>query len=203
MGLDLYQCNKFGRTCSIQPNDRIVDEAGTRMLSCTGCRFKIEGPPIDVVVTCHNYERFLDECLESIHGAASVIVVDDSSDNAAEVERIAIANSAVYLQVDLHSPHLARGAGFKLCKSPLVCFLDADNTHQPGYLNEAAKLFDANPRLAIVYADLAYFGDESNTANDTMLALGTACNNAKKNVAAACEGKAEADQVYQFDDKKK
>lgn len=50
---------------------------------------------------------------------------------------------------------------------------------------------------------MAYFCDESNTANDTMLALGTACNNAKKNVAAACEGKAEADQVYQFDDKKK
>lgn len=163
LGLDLYHCNKGGRTCSIQPNDRIVDMAGTRMLSCTGCRFRIEGPPIDVVVTCHNYERFLDECLESIHGAASVIVVDDSSDNGSEVERIATAHGAKYLRVDLHSPHLARGAGFALCKSPLVCFLDADNTHQPGYLNEAAKLFDANPRLAIVYADLAYFGDENRT----------------------------------------
>jgi hypothetical protein len=50
---------------------------------------------------------------------------------------------------------------------------------------------------------MAYFCDESNTANDMMLALGTACNNAKKNVAAACEGKGEADQVYQFDDKSK
>lgn len=50
---------------------------------------------------------------------------------------------------------------------------------------------------------MAYFCDENNTANDMMLALGTACNNAKKNVAAACEGKAEADQVYQFDDKGK
>ena len=41
-----------------------------------------------------------------------------------------------------------------------------------------------------------YFCDTSNSANDTMVALGTACNNAKKNVAEACEGKRDADPVY-------
>lgn len=38
---------------------------------------------------------------------------------------------------------------------------------------------------------------------DTMQVLGTACTNAKKNVAASCEGKIEADQKYEFQDSKK
>jgi hypothetical protein len=37
--------------------------------------------------------------------------------------------------------------------------------------------------------------------NDTMVAIGTACTNAKKNAQAACEGKVEADKKYEFKDK--
>lgn len=51
-------------------------------------------------------------------------------------------------------------------------------------------------------SQMAYFCDEKNSAADSMVAIGTACNNAKKNAAAACEGKVEADQAYKFDDKK-
>lgn len=38
-------------------------------------------------------------------------------------------------------------------------------------------------------------------AKDTMVTIGTACNNAKKNMAAACDGKVEPDQKYEFKDK--
>jgi hypothetical protein len=48
-------------------------------------------------------------------------------------------------------------------------------------------------------SQMEYFCDSSRAANDTMVAMGTACENAKKNVAAACEGKAEADKAYQFE----
>lgn len=44
-----------------------------------------------------------------------------------------------------------------------------------------------------------YFCNEQNSANDTMVAVGTACRNAKLNVAAACEGKVEEDKAYKFD----
>ena len=40
-------------------------------------------------------------------------------------------------------------------------------------------------------------------SNDIMMQVPIACNNAKKNMAAACEGKSEADQPYQFEDTKK
>ena len=48
---------------------------------------------------------------------------------------------------------------------------------------------------------MEYFCDASRAANDTMVATGTACTNAKKNVAAACEGKVESDKAYKFDEK--
>lgn len=47
-----------------------------------------------------------------------------------------------------------------------------------------------------------YFCDEKNAANDSMVAIGTACNNAKNNVKAACEGVDTPDPEYKFEDKK-
>ncbi|MEO5861038.1 MAG: hypothetical protein ABIW48_01820 [Burkholderiales bacterium] len=52
-------------------------------------------------------------------------------------------------------------------------------------------------------SQMDYFCSKENVGGDTLVSLGTACNNAKKNVAAACEGKAEADQKYEFSDSKK
>ncbi len=46
---------------------------------------------------------------------------------------------------------------------------------------------------------MEYFCNDQNSANDTMVAVGTACTNAKNNVAAACEGKVEEDKAYKFD----
>jgi hypothetical protein len=48
-------------------------------------------------------------------------------------------------------------------------------------------------------SQMEYFCDTSRGAGDTMVAVGTACENAKKNVAAACEGKVEDDKPYKFD----
>jgi hypothetical protein len=40
-------------------------------------------------------------------------------------------------------------------------------------------------------------------ANDIMVQVPIACNNAKRNLAAACEGKVDADRKYEFNDSKK
>jgi hypothetical protein len=48
-------------------------------------------------------------------------------------------------------------------------------------------------------SQMEYFCDPARGAGDTMVAVGTACENAKKNVAAACEGKVEEDKAYKFD----
>ena len=46
---------------------------------------------------------------------------------------------------------------------------------------------------------MAYFCDESNAGSDSMVAIGTACTNAKNNVKAACEGIDTPDAEYKFD----
>ncbi|MEK6209638.1 MAG: hypothetical protein AABM64_04560 [Pseudomonadota bacterium] len=48
-----------------------------------------------------------------------------------------------------------------------------------------------------------YFCNPANAASDSMVAIGTACTNAKNNVKEACEGIVEPDKTYEFDDKKK
>lgn len=58
-------------------------------------------------------------------------------------------------------------------------------------------------KCADAKSQMDYFCSKDKESSDTLISLGTACNNAKKNVAASCEGKVEADQTYQFDDKKK
>jgi hypothetical protein len=45
---------------------------------------------------------------------------------------------------------------------------------------------------------MEYFCNGGGNPNDMMMQF-TACDNAKKNVAAACEGKADPDQAYKFD----
>lgn len=46
---------------------------------------------------------------------------------------------------------------------------------------------------------MAYFCDESNAGGDSMVQIGTACNNAKNNVKEACEGIVQPDAEYKFD----
>jgi len=52
-------------------------------------------------------------------------------------------------------------------------------------------------------SQMEYLCNPDNAASDSMVAIGTACNNAKNNVKEACEGIVEPDKTYQFDDKKK
>jgi len=52
-------------------------------------------------------------------------------------------------------------------------------------------------------SQMEYFCNPANAASDSMVAIGTACTNAKSNVKEACEGIVEPDKKDEFDDKKK
>ncbi len=47
-----------------------------------------------------------------------------------------------------------------------------------------------------------YYCEGKNDPNDIFTQANIACNNAKRNMAAACEGKLEPDAEYKFEDKK-
>lgn len=156
---DIHHCHRLNQICT--PHDRGVKAKGEPIPVCAACSLReLLLPVVDVIVTVHNDQRFLAEALDSIRTVGNVFVVDDASDDPAEIEAICAGRKLKLIRVEHRSPHLARGAGFALVTSPLVCFLDCDNRLEPGYLESAEDLFTANPRLAIAYPDLQHFGDD-------------------------------------------
>ena len=69
----------------------------------------------------------------------------------------------------------------------------ADHHTEQERLQRAGNCNDAKQQME-------YFCDESNAGSDSMVAIGTACTNAKNNVKAACEGIDQPDAEYKFDD---
>ena len=68
----------------------------------------------------------------------------------------------------------------------------ADHHSEKERLERAGNCSDAKKQMA-------YFCDESNAGSDSMVAIGTACTNAKNNVKAACEGIETPDAEYTFE----
>lgn len=121
-------------------------------------------PPVDVIITAHNYGQFLRECLDSVlcqESLASVVVVDDASDDGtAEIVDSYASQGVQYRRIEAHDVCSARYTGLHCGDAPFVLFLDADNKLAPGYLREAAKQLAVNERVGIVACDLQCFGAE-------------------------------------------
>jgi hypothetical protein len=64
----------------------------------------------------------------------------------------------------------------------------ADNDTRGGTCEDAKKQHE-------------YYCEGKNDPNDIFTQANIACNNAKRNMAAACEGKVEADSEYKFEQK--
>ncbi|HLK12699.1 MAG TPA: glycosyltransferase family A protein [Candidatus Binatia bacterium] len=96
---------------------------------------------VSVIVTVHNYEQFVDECLGSVLASVDVlpevIVVDDASSDgsATRVRRFMTAHpelpiAFVTLPVN-HGLPFARNEGFRRARSEHVLVLDVDNLLYP------------------------------------------------------------------------
>ncbi len=135
-----------------------------------------DGPvPADLVsvcVTVFNYERYLDDCLNSIaaqtHQNLDVVIVDDKSDKDDSLA-VAVAwaqeHAARFYRISVlthprnQGPAAARNSAFTHALGESVFIIDADNEIYPRCI---ARLYAAlqDSGFDAAYSQLEYFGDE-------------------------------------------
>lgn len=118
---------------------------------------------VTIVVTNHNYGRFLEEAVASAldqdGGSPRVVVVDDGSTDA---HTLAVLDR-LHAIVDVHRQVnagvvAARNAGLALAETPYVLILDADDRLRPRTLNALRKPLDDDARLGFAYGITRFCG---------------------------------------------
>lgn len=109
---------------------------------------------VDVVVTNHNYGRFLAEALESAcaqsYPAVRVIAVDDGSTDHSRAVLEDFADRVEVVLQDRGGQAAALNAGFERSRGDVLILLDADDRLRPDAAGAVAAAFAADPGLAKV-----------------------------------------------------
>lgn len=126
----------------------------------TPVRTEKKSVPVDVVVTCHNYGRFLKACLDSIMNQTAMpasirVILDRCTDNSQ-----AIADQfegIVSVSVDYGDPVKSRAEGIKRGLAEFILLVDADNTLPDKFIQTAVEAVSSE-NVVCVYPDLRKFG---------------------------------------------
>lgn len=128
-------------------------------------------PKVSVVVPCYNHGEFLLETLDSVQVQTytdyEIIVVNDGSTDEATVrllESLKRPKTRIIHTIN-RGVSAARNRGISEANGEYILPLDADDKVGPGYLEQAIKLFENNPDIAIVYCERVLFGEREGTAS--------------------------------------
>jgi hypothetical protein len=118
-----------------------------------------DGLAVDIVVTNHDYGRYLGGAVASAigqtHPRVNVIVVDDgSTDESREVLRGFEGRAEVVLK-ERGGQASALNAGIERCSGDVLLLLDADDVLRPEAAERVAAAFEADPGLAKVQFRMA------------------------------------------------
>jgi glycosyltransferase involved in cell wall biosynthesis len=131
---------------------------------------------ITVIITDHNYARFLPECLESVQRQTLqpvqvLVICDRCTDQNYEASVVACRNSKIpgirWIRTDFGNVQLARSEGLKQATGTAILFLDADNLLDCEFLKESAcDLGDSRPQVAAVFPVIRKFRVRSHSICD-------------------------------------
>ena len=121
-------------------------------------------PQTTIFVISHNYERFLAEAIDSAlaqddEAGCRVVVVDDGSTDGSR-DLVGTYGDRVEL-VTKPNTGLAdtRNHAARLCRTPYLLFLDADNRLPPEFVRLTRSALEATG-ATFAYTQLRYFGDD-------------------------------------------
>jgi glycosyltransferase involved in cell wall biosynthesis len=121
---------------------------------------------VSIIVTAHNYDRYVDECLDSCLGqedtslSYEVIVVDDGSTDNTPILLTQRNDPRLHvLRIENSGIELASNLGFATARGSFIVRVDADDVLELDYLARMA------PRLSLeygfFYADYSIIDDDS------------------------------------------
>ena len=121
---------------------------------------------IAAIVTCRDLGRTLDEAVHSLQRqtrpASELLIVDDGSTDVYTRQVVArLERDGLRIA---HGPgrgaSAARNLGAAMTSSEYLVWLDADDTLEPTYFEEAFRILEANDSVTWVSSWLRMFGDE-------------------------------------------
>jgi glycosyltransferase involved in cell wall biosynthesis len=113
-------------------------------------------PAISVILPVHNREDTLGRAIESVLGQSlrdfELIVVDDGSkDESAKVVKGFDDSRINFIQLpENRGGNVARNAGLRAAKAPLIAFLDSDDTYLPQKLERVVEIFRQRPEIDLL-----------------------------------------------------
>ncbi|MGC4072510.1 MAG: glycosyltransferase [Nibricoccus sp.] len=124
-----------------------------------------EQPRVTVVVTCYNYARYLERCIDSVLAQDfedfEIVIVNDGSTDISPLVADWIAGLhpekvRVLHQRNSGQPAISRNNGIQVARGELILPLDADDWIAPSMLRECVAALDANPTAGVAYTDALY-----------------------------------------------
>jgi glycosyltransferase involved in cell wall biosynthesis len=116
------------------------------------------GPKVSIVIACHNCEKYLPKCVESIQNQImkdwELFLVDDSSsDNTKNIiEKFSQMDQRIrpYFFDDNTGPYVRRNFAIERAKSDFIVIQDSDDIMNPEKLDKLYNEITKNERLGIV-----------------------------------------------------
>ncbi|MDI6792176.1 MAG: glycosyltransferase [bacterium] len=121
-------------------------------------------PKVSVVIPSYNAAGYLPEAIDSVLAQTfkdyEVIVVDDGSTDNTREALATYQDKIRYICQENAGPSPAKNKGIREAKGKFVAFLDADDIWLPEKLAFQMEIFEKNPEIALVHANVIRFGED-------------------------------------------
>ena len=131
-------------------------------------------PKVSVIIPSYNTAQYIGETLDSVcvqtFNDYEVIVINDGSPDTAQLERALrpYRDVITYLKKPNGGLSSARNFGIRASRGRYVALLDSDDVWEPDYLETQVAALDADPAIAVSYANALIFGDSADAGRDYM-----------------------------------
>jgi glycosyltransferase involved in cell wall biosynthesis len=122
-------------------------------------------PRVSAIIPSYNTAPLIAACLDSVFAQTfrdfEAIVVNDGSPDTVELENVLqpYMDRIVYIKQPNKRAAGARNTAIAKARGEFLAFLDSDDTWLPNHLESQMKQFEADPALALAYANSLLVGD--------------------------------------------